>query len=99
VAQGDLPTPRGGSLQRRKEKRQLERLAQAAKGDVVAPRMATGHVRVIEDHVDAVIADQADVTDLGVEGQEPCSPNDGVLQSRTGGFHVRPLPIDQPVGE
>jgi hypothetical protein len=63
MAQGDVPTPRGRSLRRRKEKRQLERLAQADKRDVVAPRADSTHVRVIEDRIDAAREVQADVSD------------------------------------
>jgi hypothetical protein len=99
VAQGDLPTLRGGPLQRRKEKRQLEQLAQAAKRDGVAPTTATGHVRVIEDDLDAVVENQADFTDLGVKGQDPGSADDDLTQSRPSGFHVRAVPVDQPTGE
>lgn len=99
MAQGDLPTSRGGSLQRRKEKRQLEQLAQAAKRDGVAPTVGTPHVRVLEDQVGGVNDDRADVGDTGAEGEEPGPPADGVVQRRTGGFQVRAVPIDQPLGE
>jgi signal transduction histidine kinase len=99
MAQGDLPTPRGGSLQRRREKRQLEQLAQATRRAAVAPKVVTAHVRVIEDQGDAVVEDHADVTDLDVETQEPISTIDDVVQKPTHGFHVRAVPIDEPFGK
>jgi hypothetical protein len=90
MAQGDIPTSRGGPLRRRRDKRQLEQLADASEREGT-PRMATAHVRVIEDLADA---DKQDV-----ESQEPESPVDASPERRPGGFHVRPVPIDQPVGE
>jgi hypothetical protein len=90
MGQGDLPTPRGGPFRRRRDKRQLEQLAGASERDV-APKAATAHVRVIED--------QADGTKQDLEKQEPDPPIDAPMQGRTGGFHVRAVPIDQPLGE
>ena len=56
------------------------------------PRMAaTAHVRIIED--------QTETTGQELEPQEPESPVDGSLERRAVGFHVRAVPIDQPVGE
>jgi hypothetical protein len=91
MGQGDVPASKGGPFQRRREKRQLEQLAAASKREVPPPA-ATAHIRVIEDQ-------QVDVRDQAPEGQETEAQNDGSLQRRPGGFHVRPVPIDQPVGE
>jgi hypothetical protein len=88
MGQGDIPTSRGGPFQRRREKRQLEQLAEASEKEV-AP--ASAHVRVIED--------QADASDQDLEKKEPESPVADSPQVRTGGFHVRAVPIDQPFGE
>ena len=90
MGQGDVPASKGGPFQRRREKRQLEQLAAASKREVPPPA-ATAHIRVIEDQVEA--------RDPAPEGQETDTPIDGALQRRPGGFHVRPVPIDQPVGE
>jgi hypothetical protein len=93
MGQGDIPTSRGGPFRRRREKRQLEQLAEASEPEGT-PRTASVHVRVIED--------QTDARDQDLEKQEPDSPidpTDGSPQRRPGGFHVRPVPIDQPVGE
>jgi hypothetical protein len=90
MGQGDVPTSRGGPIRRRREKRQLEQLAEASEREVT-PRAATAHVRVIEDLADAGEPDP--------EEQEPASPGDDSLPVRSGGFHVRPVPIDQPFGE
>ena len=90
MAQGDVPTSRGGPLRRRRDKRQLEQLAEASEREVT-PRPATAHVRVIED--------QTDTADQDPERQEPDAPVDAPPERRIGGFHVRPVPIDQPVGE
>jgi hypothetical protein len=90
MGQGDVPTSRGGPFQRRREKRQLEQLAEASEREVT-PITASAHVRVIED--------QTDASDQDLEGQEPESPVADSQQVRTGGFHVRAVPIDQPIGE
>lgn len=90
MAQGDVPTSRGGPLRRRRDKRQLEQLAEATQREV-APRPAAAHVRVLED--------QTGAADREPEKQEPDSPADDPPERRIGGFHVRPVPIDQPVGE
>ena len=99
MAQGDLPTSRGGSLHRRKEKRQLEQLVQAAQRGGAVPKTATAHVRVIEDDSDAAPDDRADAAGKATERSEQGSPTDTASQGRTGGFHVRPVPIDQPVDQ
>jgi hypothetical protein len=90
MGQGDVPTSRGGPIRRRREKRQLEQLAEASERDVT-PRAATAHVKVIED--------QADAAEQDLEAQEPASPSDVPPPIRSTGFHVRAVPIDQPFGE
>ena len=90
MGQGDVPTSRGGRFRRRREKRQLEQLAKASERDVT-PRTASAHIRVIED--------QNDLGDQDLKGQEINSPVADSPPSRTGGFHVRAVPIDQPLGE
>lgn len=98
MAQGDLPTPRGSPRRRRREKRQLEQLAEAsARHDV--PRPATAHVRVVEDQAHGTLESHAEAAGPDIEGQEPDSPIENPLHGRTGGFHVRAVPIDQPIGE
>lgn len=91
MGQGDVPTSRGGPFQRRREKRQLEQLAKASEREVI-PRTASVHIRVIEDQND-------DAGDQDLEGPETNSPVADSPQVRTGGFHVRAVPIDQPLGE
>jgi hypothetical protein len=90
MGQGDLPTPRGGPFRRRRDKRQLEQLAGASERDI-SLTAATAHVRVIEDQTDGA------KRDLVVEESDPSV--DGPAQGRPGGFHVRPVPIDQPIDE
>jgi len=91
MGQGDVPMSRGGPLRRRREKRQLEHLAETSERDVL-PRASAAHVRVIED--------QAAPSEPDPESRpEPDAPGDGPLPGRGGGFHVRAVPIDQPVGE
>jgi hypothetical protein len=46
-----------------------------------------------------VIEDHAAVKDREPEGQEPDAPAELSVVSRPGGFHVRPVPIDQPFRE
>jgi hypothetical protein len=98
MAQGDLPTPRGSPRRRRREKRQLERLAEASERHD-APGPATAHVRVVEAEARTVIGRQADAPELDHEGEDPDSAIDGPLQGRGRGFRVRAVPIDQPLGE
>jgi len=90
MGQGDVPTSRGGPLRRRREKRQLEHLASSSDREVT-PRAATAHVRVIEE--------KADVGPSDLTKQEPDPSIEDAPQPRTGGFHVRAVPIDQPFGE
>jgi hypothetical protein len=90
MGQGDLPTPRGGPFRRRRDKRQLEQLAGASERDI-SLTAATAHVRVLED--------QAAGTKREPVAEESDPSVDGPAQSRPGGFHVRPVPIDQPLGE
>jgi hypothetical protein len=90
MGQGDVPTSRGGPLRRRKEKRQLEHLAEATARDGT-PRASAAHVKLIGDET---IAPAPDAEKVPADGAETCAP-----QPRTGGFHVRAVPIDQPFGE
>ena len=91
MGQGDVPTSRGGPLRRRKEKRQLEHLAAATVRDGTPPASAA-HVKLIDDQP-AVPAQPDHQT------QEPDAPDANVPQPRSGGFHVRAVPIDQPFGD
>ena len=93
MGQGDVPTSRGGPLRRRKEKRQLEHLAVTSGRDGEPRPPAAAHVRVIEDQ------HQPEVKAPDPEKDESDPPVDGAPQPRTGGFHVRAVPIDQPVGD
>ena len=90
MGQGDIPTSRGGPFQRRREKRQLEQLAEASEREVI-PTTTSTHVRVIEDRTDAGGQDP--------KAEEPEPSGDDALPVRIGGFHVRAVPIDQPFGE
>jgi hypothetical protein len=99
MGQGDLPTPRGGGpFRRRREKRQLEQLVQASK-EHVALTPSTAHVKVVEDQPEVVVQGQADAAERPLETSEAGSPTDGSPRGRTGGFHVRPVPIDEPISE
>jgi hypothetical protein len=90
MGQGDVPTSRGGPFRRRREKRQLEQLADASETDV-APMASTAHVKVLEDQAEA---SRQDVDDRGPE-----SPVTDSVPVRAAGFHIRAVPIDQPLGE
>lgn len=89
MAQGDVPTSPGGPLRRRREKRQLERLAGEAARRMPNPSSAQAHVSVIEDQT-ALKGPEADT-------QEPDARSEPTGDIRPGGFHVRPVPIDQPI--
>jgi hypothetical protein len=91
MGQGDVPTSRGGPLRRRKEKRQLEHLA-ASTAREGTPQASAAHVKLIGDQ--PAVAAQPDHPD-----QDPDAPDTSAPQPRTGGFHVRAVPIDQPVGD
>jgi hypothetical protein len=52
---------------------------------------SSAHVRVIED--------QAQASQQKVDDREAESPVADSPQVRTGGFHIRAVPIDQPLGE
>jgi hypothetical protein len=95
MGQGDVPTSRGGPLRRRREKRQLEHLAVRTERDGPPRPPAAAHVRVIEDQP------AAEAKDLEAAEAKPDAdaPTDAVPAPRTGGFHVRAVPIDQPVGD
>jgi hypothetical protein len=91
MGQGDVPTSRGGPLRRRKEKRQLEHLAASTARDGTPPASAA-HVKLIGDQ--PAVPVQADREKQDAEAADGCTP-----QPRIGGFHVRAVPIDQPVGD
>jgi hypothetical protein len=88
MAQGDVPTSPGGPLRRRREKRQLEQLAEKAAQREPSPNGARSHVSVIED--------QTAVKDREPDGHTPDGPTKPLDDIRPRGFHVRPIPIDQP---
>jgi hypothetical protein len=90
MGQGDVPTSRGGPLRRRKEKRQLEHLAASTARDGT-PRASAAHVKLIGDESATPTQDP--------EKQDAEVPDTGAPPQRTGGFHVRAVPIDQPVGD
>ena len=92
MGQGDVPTSRGGPLRRRKEKRQLEHLAVRTERDGTPRPPAAAHVRVIEDQPEVKAKDLETPEAEGATAAVPPPP-------RTGGFHVRAVPIDQPVGD
>jgi hypothetical protein len=88
MGQGDLPPSPGGPLRRRREKRQLEHLAEES-GHAESPATARRHVRVIED--------QAGTADHELEA--PATAGEPLMEAHLGGFHVRAVPIDQPFDE
>ena len=91
MGQGDVPTSRGGPLRRRKEKRQLEHLAASTARDGT-PQASAAHVKLLGDQ--PAIPVQGDHEKEDAVAPDSCPP-----QPRTGGFHVRAVPIDQPVGD
>jgi hypothetical protein len=109
MGQGDVPTSRGGPLRRRREKRQLEHLAASSPDREGTPRPAAAHVRVIEDRADAApeavdAPEQAHAqaqpqphAGAHADAQDGRAPDERSPQPRTGGFHVRAVPIDQPL--
>jgi hypothetical protein len=92
MGQGDVPASPGGPLRRRREKRQLGRLADKSDREV-SPTAARGHVRIIGDPVDA--NEQAQPETPGPVGHEEDTP----VESRPSGFHVQPVPIEEPFGD
>ena len=93
MGQGDVPTSRGGPLRRRKEKRQLEHLAVTSERDGTPRPPAAAHVKVIEDRQPPAVKATL------VESDEADPSVDDTPPPRPGGFHVRAVPIDQPVGD
>jgi hypothetical protein len=57
----------------------------------VSPGAATGHIKVIEDQTAVKVRES--------EGQERDVQAELSVESRPRGFHVRPVPIDQPLSE
>ena len=97
MGQGDLPTPRSGPFRRRRERRQLQQLAETSTRDVT-PTRSTVHIKIVEDEFRAaeVVVGPTE-RDPGIH--EPASPLDDSLKERPTGFRVRPVPIDEPIGE
>jgi hypothetical protein len=93
MGQGDVPTSRGGPLRRRREKRQLEHLAVTSERDGAPRPPAAAHVKVIEDR------EPPPAKAASGESEEVDPSVDGAPLPRPGGFHVRAVPIDQPVGD
>ena len=81
MGQGDIPTSRGGPLRRRREKRQLEHLAEESDREVT-PGTDRTHVRVLEDG--GIVEKPAPVER---EPSEPggCPPRDADGLPRPGG--------------
>jgi hypothetical protein len=95
MGQGDVPTSRGGPFRRRKEKRQLEHLAASSTRDG-APRAAAAHVKVLGD---GSAAEPQEREQQDRETPEPEVTPAADPPPRPIGFHVRAVPIDQPVGD
>ena len=93
MGQGDVPTSRGGPLRRRKEKRQLEHLA------VRTERDGTDDRRLRRTSESSRTGPRSRRKDLETPEPEPETETASAPQARTGGFHVRAVPIDQPVGD
>jgi hypothetical protein len=97
MGQGDVPTSRGGPLRRRREKRQLEHLA-ASSDREGSPPPAAAHVKVLGDGAAAEPqALEARDRDAGDAADKADAPDERPSPNRTGGFHVRAVPIDQPL--
>jgi hypothetical protein len=58
-----------------------------------------GHVKVVEDQTPALTEDQAEATNRDLEAADADAPVDGSPPRNARGFHVRAVPIDQPIGE
>ncbi len=89
MGQGDVPPSRGGWFRRRRANRHLEHLAEKAAPEV-SPGAAKGHVRVIEDQ--PAVGERE-------SGQEVEAPAESSAEAGPHGFHVKPVPIDQPLRE
>jgi hypothetical protein len=92
MAQGDVPISPGGPLRRRREKRQLERLAGKAARRESGQSAARTHVSVVEEQAEPK-AREPDADGPDAAASKPS----GDTQPR--GFHVNPVPIDQPLDE
>jgi hypothetical protein len=92
MGQGDIPASPGGPLKRWREKHQLERLAEKSERKVGPPTTAAAaHVRVLED--------RAASEGRGIEEPDSGAHTEPLLESHPGGFHVHPVPIDEPFSE
>ena len=92
MGQGDVPTSRGGPLRRRKEKRQLEHLAASTD----AGWDATSRPRRTSRSSGSAGSDGGDPEK---RENQTHRRHPAATPPRTGGFHVRAVPIDQPVGD
>ena len=91
MAQCDPPSSLGGPLRRRREKRQLERFALDAARRKPDSSSAHRHISIIED----LTAPEG----RGPDGQAADAPSEPIGDKLPSGFHVRPVPIDQPIDE
>ena len=90
MAQGDVPISPGGPLRRRREKRQLEQLAEEVARREPSEIAARTHV--------SLIGDEATLKVRGADEQESDAPPEpGDMRPR--GFHVHPVPIGEPFSE
>ena len=85
MGQGDIPASPGGLIRRRREKRQLERLAAEATREP-SPFAGRAHISIVEQ--DATVKDQ-----VPGAGDEP------MKEAHLGGFRVHAVPIDQRFDE
>ena len=88
-----LASVAGRSASSRREKRQLGQLADKSEREV-SPTAAKGLVRVIEDQ--PAEKEEGEPKGREVERHEENTPS---MENRPSGFHVRPVPIDQPFSE
>ena len=88
--QGDIPASPGGPLRRRHEKRQLKALTKEAKNRQASPDVATAHIRMIKDGADLSASTEPGAPELDITSE----PQE---ERQFRGFHVRPIPIDQPL--
>ena len=89
MGQGDVPRSPGGPLRRRRERRQLQRLAEEARREP-SPIVPRAHVSLIEDEIA--------LKDREPDGQapHPHPPPEPLDEGGPRGFHVHAVPIEQP---
>jgi hypothetical protein len=72
-------------------------LAESSTRDV-PPTTGTSHIKIVEDQARAIEVDvRTAEPDLAVH--EPDAPVDDSTRPQSAGFRVRPVPIDEPIGE